>query len=68
MYFPYQECPEGWKEWKDAAGRFIIAAGDYEEAIGENNLKIEYSVNETGGSPIHYLSVEELPRHRHAYK
>lgn len=58
MAFNEKECPKGWSEFKDAAGRVIVGVG-----AGAGLTARQF--RELGGSEIHKLTADEMPAHRH---
>lgn len=60
-------CPEdlGWKEYAPARGRFLVATGEHTDATGTKRV-FAPGVGADNGSYEHKLTVEEMPRHRHA--
>lgn len=51
-------CPEGWVEFEDAAGRAIIGSGK-----GKDLTERDYRAK--GGEEQHQLTIEEIPAHTH---
>ncbi|TIP69628.1 MAG: hypothetical protein E5X53_33610 [Mesorhizobium sp.] len=48
-------CPDGWKQFDDASGRFVIGAG-------QGKGLTERLIRAAGGSEEHKLIVDELPQ------
>ena len=51
-------CPDGWKRYREADGRFILG-------VGERDLKERAAPFAEGGAETHTLTVDEMPRHDH---
>lgn len=55
-------CPSGWSEFEESQGRFIIG-------VDRSKFRLPFEggkpVYQTGGSPTHTLTEDEMPRHRH---
>ena len=62
-------CPmdQGWKEFKDGAGRFIAGVGRHAPYDTYGNPVENLALGETGGHRTHRLTREELPAHSHEY-
>lgn len=61
-----EDCPEGWVEYRQADGRFILSSGEYFSASKDGrNETAEYHVGDTGGEINHNLTLQEIPRHNH---
>ena len=54
-FFNLTACPDGWAEFKEADGRFIVASG----ATGDS--KNTYSIGQQGGNSQVRLVVENIP-------
>ncbi len=48
--------------WEQITGRFVLAAGT---GIDENDTKLTFSSEETGGNYTHRLTEAEMPSHEH---
>ena len=59
-------CPTdlGWKEYRPARGRFLVATGEHTDATGTKRV-FAPGVGADNGSYEHKLTVDEMPRHRH---
>ena len=56
-------CPDGWAQFSEAAGRFVIGVGGKNELPyvgGEPRYQI-------GGAETHTLTVAEMPSHSHSF-
>ena len=51
--FTEESCPEGWKEYRSAKGRFLRGVSEPDK------------IEELGGSDTMTLGLDNLPRHRH---
>lgn len=51
-------CPEGWEEFDDARGRFIL---------GQSDERSEWSFRQRHGEAEHVLTIPEIPSHDHKY-
>lgn len=67
-------CPDGWRDYVQARGRFIVGAG--ESAQSWNPLGPDgrpgapvplsaYGLGQTGGEERHQLTIDEMPAHNH---
>ena len=52
-----EKCPDGWEEYDQAEGRFIIGAG--------RRNGFEIGMRESGGEYRVKLEIEHMPRHKH---
>jgi hypothetical protein len=50
-----EDCPAGWTRFEDAAGRFILGAG-------QGKFLLDRPLRSMGGFEWHTLTVDELPR------
>lgn len=57
-------CPDGWSDFKEASGRFIIG-------VNGDKYRLPYEKGEpnyhTGGKEEHTLTPKEMPKHIHHY-
>ena len=60
-------CPVdlGWKEHEAARGRFLVATGEHTDASGTKRV-FAPGIGADNGGYEHKLTVDEMPRHRHA--
>ena len=58
-------CPEGWTEFTDGGGRFIIGVDGAKYKLPYVAGRPEYQM---GGEEAHTLTVEEMPIHAHRIK
>ncbi len=58
LAFNNEVCPEGWHDFKEGIGRFLVGIGN---APG---LKLK-NLLESGGEEEHVLLLEEMPIHKH---
>lgn len=60
-------CPtdRGWKEYEQARGRFLVAAGKNTDSAG-NEREFAPGVGDDDGTYKHTLTTDEMPAHRHA--
>lgn len=58
-------CPEGWDEFKDGAGRFIVGVGRHKENDDEGKPIKELDYRAKEGKRQHKLTVQEMPKHDH---
>ena len=60
-------CPteRGWKEYEQARGRFLVAAGKNTDSAG-NEREFAPGVGDNDGTYKHTLTTDEMPAHRHA--
>ena len=52
------KCPDGWDDYKKAAGRTIVGVGQGEDTK-------HYTLEEMGGAETHTLTIEQMPSHTH---
>ena len=55
-------CPTGWIPFDAAAGRMIVGVDGVDYTLPYTSGNPDY---QQGGSEVHTLSIEEMPRHRH---
>lgn len=48
--FDLKECPEGWDDFKPAAGRFLVGVG---RLIEDDHPRFRFRLGETGGTMTH---------------
>lgn len=58
-------CPEGFEQFSEAQGRFLVGAGSPTGEVDQNGNAINYSVGDMGGSSFVKLEVDNLPSHTH---
>lgn len=56
--FNDDQCPKGWKKFKNAAGRVIVG-------VGKSTRSGKYYLNQEGGNETQGLRIENLPSHNH---
>ncbi|WP_009547978.1 phage tail protein [Crocosphaera subtropica] len=59
--FNSNECPSGWSDYSQSAGRFIIG-------VGQGSNLTERRLGDLGGTEKHMLTVDEIPQHYHNYE
>lgn len=64
MAFNLSECPQGWKELKEASGRVLVGAGNGNRDQKDKPLT-DRKLGATGGEETHVLTVQEMPAHHH---
>jgi hypothetical protein len=61
------ECPSGWKEYSEAAGRFILSSGVYTGNSLDGRVESQkYDLLQVGGEIQHQLTISEMPSHNHS--
>ena len=58
-------CPDGWTEYPEAAGRFIVGAGRHSEHNRYGNPVTPKKVGDRGGEDQVKLKIEHMPKHLH---
>jgi hypothetical protein len=60
------DTQSGWREYSDAAGRFLVTVGRNRDRRGvERTFKVGPGVGEEDGEYRHTLTIEEMPAHTH---
>ncbi|NOE36246.1 phage tail protein [Ruegeria sp. HKCCD7318] len=63
-----QACPEGWGTHRELRGRFIVGAGSpHSNKDSDGEQLADYEIGETGGTEVHTLLHEEMPKHSHEF-
>ena len=66
LAFNQETCPDGWKSFDPAVGRFLIGAGEPRN-VDENGQQLStYTLGSNGGEEQHALNIEEMPSHQHS--
>lgn len=65
--FNRAECPTGWRDYRDASGRFIVGIGRHSQHDQYGFELAELELGDTGGSRTHRLTEPEMPTHTHEY-
>ncbi|EDV20613.1 hypothetical protein TrispH2_007243 [Trichoplax sp. H2] len=62
-------CPEGWKKYVQAEGRFVIAAGSFRGRSYDGRVEsASYSTGQKGGEIKHRSTINEMPHHKHDFR
>lgn len=59
----YTGAVDGWSDCLNLAGRTLIGTGTYNDPVLG---ALSYSLGDTGGAAAVQLTIEQMPRHRHA--
>lgn len=64
--FDLKSCPDGWDDYHEGAGRFIVGAGRHTEHDEYGHQVKALVVGEEGGNRTHKLIGNELAPHAHS--
>src|SRR3954454_3788842 len=66
LSFDMEKCPDGWREYLPASGRFIVGAGGGRDKNGtEKDFGRGVPRKDQDGEYTHTLSIGEMPSHTH---
>ena len=62
---PSRPCPDKWKLFGPASGRFVVGAGDNGSKDANGTDLGDYTAGTTSGGKLHQLTGPEMPSHKH---